>query len=267
MTSVLPSDYLTEDGLTRYRREHREEEERLARERRQEARERQRTRQAVSAPDDYWAEVDARIARQVAVILETVSQALDQLVDKLHASVRQGFDKRDRAIAGLERQIKLLRDEIGLERSLANFKVEVEQARQQARDRELENLQRELATLRDEVELKLNLKSELAAARSELAAARSEIEELRQRAPNFESALAELREQNARQEKVIRRLRGEQSTLEYQQRQLAAEQQKDRREVSLTAVRMTAFGQQTEKILRELYESGFNVVDEMPQAG
>jgi chromosome segregation ATPase len=124
------------------------------------------------------------------------------------------------------------------------------------RDAEIKLLKREVGALRSEVELKLKLKSELAAARAE-------VEELRQRAPNFESALAELREQNARQEKVIRRLRGEQSTLEYQQRQLAAEQQKDRREVSLTAVRMTAFGQQTEKILRELYESGFNVVEEM----
>jgi hypothetical protein len=94
------------------------------------------------------------------------------------------------------------------------------------RDAETALLRREVRALRAEIDSKLNVERELAAARSE-------IKELPQRAPNFESALAELREQNARQERVIWRLRGEQSTLEYQQRQLAAEQQKDRREVSL----------------------------------
>jgi hypothetical protein len=46
-------------------------------------------------------------------------------------------------------------------------------------------------------------------------------------------------------------------------KKLDAERVKDRHEVSRTAVKVTAFGQRTEKILRELYENGFNVVEEM----
>ena len=103
---------------------------------------------------------------------------------------------------------------------------------------------------------KLNLKAELAAARGE-------IEQLRRRWPDFKAELNGLREQVTKQEKSISRLRTEQSILGYQQKQLDAEQQKNRHEVSLTAVRVTAFGQRTEKILRELYENGFNVVGEM----
>jgi predicted RNase H-like nuclease (RuvC/YqgF family) len=53
------------------------------------------------------------------------------------------------------------------------------------RDREIKLLRRELGALRNEVELKLNLKSELAAAQAE-------VEELRQRAPNFKRELADL---------------------------------------------------------------------------
>jgi peptidoglycan hydrolase CwlO-like protein len=61
--------------------------------------------------------------------------------------------------------------------------------------------------------LKLNLKSELAAARAE-------VEELRQWAPSFESELNGLREQVAKQQKIISRLRAEHSVLDYQQKQL-----------------------------------------------
>jgi predicted RNase H-like nuclease (RuvC/YqgF family) len=130
---------------------------------------------------------------------------------------------------------------------------------QQALDRqraEIRLLRRELRTLRDEFDAKLNLKAELAAARGE-------IEQLRRRSPDFKAELDNLRAQVARQEKTISRLRGEQSQLAYAQKQLDAEQQKNRHEVSLTAVRVTAFGQRTENILRELYENGFNVVEEM----
>jgi len=91
----------------------------------------------------------------------------------------------------------------------------------------------------------------------------AEVEELRQRSPSFQSELAALREKVEKQEKTISRLRGEQSQLAYAQKQLDAEQQKNRHEVSLTAVQMTVFGQRTEKILRELYENGFNVAEEI----
>ena len=124
------------------------------------------------------------------------------------------------------------------------------------RDAEIRLLRRELRSLRTEVELKLKLKRELAAARAE-------VEELRQRSPSFQSELAALREKVEKQEKTISRLRGEQSQLAYAQKQLDAEQQKNRHEVSLTAVQMTVFGQRTEKILRELYENGFNVAEEI----
>jgi hypothetical protein len=61
MTSFLNEEFLNEDPLTRYRREHDEQQAELARNRRREERERQRMQQVALAPDDYWAEVDRRI--------------------------------------------------------------------------------------------------------------------------------------------------------------------------------------------------------------
>jgi biopolymer transport protein ExbD len=47
------------------------------------------------------------------------------------------------------------------------------------------------------------------------------------------------------------------------QKQLDAEQQKNRQQVSLTAVKMTAFGEQTREVLERLRENGFDLVEEM----
>jgi chromosome segregation ATPase len=110
--------------------------------------------------------------------------------------------------------------------------------------------------VRRELEIKLGLGRKLASFKEELA-------EARQQAPSFKSELEALRAQVARQEKLISRLRGQATELAYAQKLLDADQQKNEREISVTAVQVTAFGQRTEKILRELYESGFNVVEEM----
>jgi chromosome segregation ATPase len=160
----------------------------------------------------------------------------------------------------LRRELGTLRDEVGIERGLASLKAEVDEARQQARNHELESLQRELGTLRNEVELKLNLKSELAAARVE-------VEELRQRAPSFEHQLNGLQGQIEKVQKTTSRLRAEHSILEYQQKQLDAEQQKNRQQVSLTAVRMTAIGAQTRTALEALRENGFDLWEMKPRSG
>jgi hypothetical protein len=96
MPSFLTEDFLNESPLVRYRREHDEQQAELARERRREKLEQQRTQsQQVAVSDDFWGQVDARIEQKIAVILETVSQALDQLVDNQHASIQAALDKRD----------------------------------------------------------------------------------------------------------------------------------------------------------------------------
>jgi chromosome segregation ATPase len=252
MTSFLTEEFLNEDPLRRYRREHDEQQAELARQRRLEERERQRTevRQVVPAPDDYWAEIDRRIEEKFNVVIKAVDEVLGKMFDAQHENIQAALDRRDAKIQALRDEIEI---KIGLGRKLARFKAEVAEARQQARERELESLQRELGTLRNEIELKLNLKSELAAARAE-------IEDLRQRAPSFESELNGLREQVAKQEKTIRRLRGEQSQLAYAQKQLDAEQQKNRQQVSLTVTQMTAsIGAQTREILHRLQENGFDL--------
>jgi hypothetical protein len=202
---------------------------------------------------DWSRWVDGRIAYEIGVLGKTLEEAIGEVIGNERRDFRQALRKRDDEIRALRRELKMLRDEVGLERGLANFKVEAEQARQQARDRELESLRRELATLRHEVEFKLNLKSELAAARAE-------IEDLRQRAPSFKAELEGLREKVAKQEKIIVRLRGEQS-------QLAYAQQQNSKEVTLTstAVRLTAaIGEQTRENLQRLREeTGFDLVEEM----
>jgi chromosome segregation ATPase len=129
------------------------------------------------------------------------------------------------------------------------------------RDEKIRNLRRELATLRTELGVRLKLAAELTAARSE-------IEELRQRAPNFKAELARLQEEVAKQQKTIVRLRGQNSILEYQQKRLDAEQQKNRREVSLTVTQMTAsIGAQTREILHRLQENGFDLWEMESPAG
>jgi DNA repair exonuclease SbcCD ATPase subunit len=259
MTSFLTEDFLNEDPLTRYRREHDEQQAELARQRRREERERQRTQQVVPAPDDYWAEVDRRIEEKFNNAIAAAGEALGELLDKQHASLQAALDKRDHAIQALRDEVEI---KIGLGRKLARFKTELDQARQQARERELESLQRELGTLRNEIELKLNLKSELAAARTE-------VEELRQRAPSFEAELAGLREKAEKQAKLITRLRGEQSQLAYAQKELDAAQQKNRQQMSLTVTQMTAsIGAQTREILHRLQENGFDLWEmESPAVG
>jgi chromosome segregation ATPase len=260
MSAFLTEDFLNEDPLRRYQREFNEQQEELARQRRREERERQRTevRQVAIAPDDYWAEVDRRIEEKLNVILEAAGEAIGKLLDKQHESLQSALDRRDRAIQALRDEIEI---KIGLGRKLARFKTELDQARQQARERELESLQRELGTLRNEIELKLNLKSELAAARTE-------VEELRQRAPSFKAELDGLREKVAKQEKTISRLRGEQSQLAYAQKELDVAQQKNRREVSLTVTQMTAsIGAQTREILHRLQENGFDLWEMESPAG
>jgi chromosome segregation ATPase len=109
-----------------------------------------------------------------------------------------------------------------------------------------------IQALRDEVEIKIGLGRKLARLKAEVA-------EARQQAPSFKSELESLRKEVARQEKVISRLRGEQSQLAYAQQQLDAEQQKNRQQVSLTAVKLTTIGAQTRTVLEALHENGFNI--------
>jgi chromosome segregation ATPase len=125
------------------------------------------------------------------------------------------------------------------------------QAALDRRDAEIALLRREVGALRSEIELKLKLKRELAAARAE-------VEELRQRAPSYESELNGLREELAKQQKLVTRLRGAQSILEYRQEKLSTEQEKNRAQVSLTAVQVTTFGEQTRAVLARLREEGFD---------
>jgi chromosome segregation ATPase len=164
----------------------------------------------------------------------------------------------------------MLRDEVeiklNLDRKLARLKVQIAEARQMQpnfgqaldeRDRQIENLWREIKLLRDEVGLERGL-SKL---KSEVAAAR-------EMQPNFESELDGLRKEIAKHEKTISRLRGQTSQLEFAQKQLETEQTKNRQQVTLTAVQLTAFGEQTREVLERLRENGFDLVGEMePPSG
>jgi chromosome segregation ATPase len=117
-----------------------------------------------------------------------------------------------------------------------------------------------IQALRDEVEIKIGLGRKLAKLKAE-------VEQARQQAPSFKSELESLRKQVVRQEKIISRLRGEQSQLAFAQQQLDAEQQKGRREITLTAVQLTAFGEQTREVLQRLRESGADFFDEWGPSG
>jgi chromosome segregation ATPase len=163
--------------------------------------------QQMEAQTASWVEwVDGRIEQMRDFILDTVGQALGELLDKEHASFQVALDKRDRAIEMLRDEIEI---KIGLGRKLAKLKAEVAEAQQQA--------------------------------------------------PNFKAELDGLQEQVAKQQKIISRLRGEQSQLAYAQKQLDSEQQKNRQQVSLTAVKLTTIGAQTRTALEALRENGFDL--------
>jgi chromosome segregation ATPase len=200
------------DPVWRYKREAEQQEEELARERRQVERERQRTTDATTAGWTEW--IDGRVDRAIDIMTKVTGEAI-------------GYERKD------------------FHAALAK------------RDDEIDSLRRQVRALHDEVDLRLKLADELTAARSEIA-------ELQQRAPSFKTELAALQEQVAMQAKLITRLRGQTSGLEFRQKQLDAAQMKSRHEVTMTVAQLTTFGQQTEKILHELYENGFNVVAEMP---
>ena len=89
------------------------------------------------APDDVDG-IDAGIRS----VLEIAGEAHG----RLQRDVQEGFRKRDREIESLRREIKMLRDEVGLERGLTALKAEVKQARQQA-----PNFKTELARLQEEI--------------------------------------------------------------------------------------------------------------------
>jgi chromosome segregation ATPase len=150
-------------------------------------------------------------------VLDDYSESIFEAVGKVIASernnVQAALDRRDVEIKALRREIKLLRDEIGLERGLAKLKTEVAEARA---------LQ-----------------------------------------PNFEGKLAVLQGQVEKQQKTIVRLRAEQSQLAYRQEQLDAQEQKNRQQVTLTAVQLTSIGAQTRTALEALRENGFDL-GEMP---
>ena len=104
-----------------------------------------------------------------------------------------------------------------------------------------------IQAVRDEIEVKIGLGRKLARAKAE-------IEQLRERAPSYESELAALREKTERQERLITRLRGQASQLEFGQRKLESERWKDRQQASMTMTKVTVFGEQTTSVLRRLCE-------------
>jgi chromosome segregation ATPase len=128
---------------------------------------------------------------------------------------------------------------------------------------QLENLQAKLAGQDREIQqLNKRFEVEISLARK-LSKVQREFDQARQQQPNFRSELDALKVTIEQQEKTIVRLRSRATQLEFAQKQSDAARWKDRREMSVTEMRVTKFGQQTEKILRELYENGFDVVEEM----
>jgi chromosome segregation ATPase len=216
------------------------------------------TQQVVPAVDDYLTEVDARIKEGTDFVLDTCGEAIGKLLHKqhkdIHEDIQAALDKRDAKIQELRDEITV---KIGFERKLARVKSELAEVRQlqsnsgqalDERDREIENLRREIKLLRDEVGLERGL-SKL---KNEVAAAREQ-------APNFKSELDDLKSTIEKHAKLITRLRGEASELRYAQQQLDSQQQKNRQEVSLTAVKLTAIGAQTRTVLEALRENGFDL--------
>ena len=114
-----------------------------------------------------------------------------------------------------------------------------------------------IQAVRDEIEVKIGLGRKLARAKAE-------IEQLRERAPSYESELAALRGQIEKQQKIILRLRGEASHLAYRQQQLDSEQQRNKREISVTAVKVTSIGSTTREILESLRQDGYDWLGEVP---
>jgi predicted RNase H-like nuclease (RuvC/YqgF family) len=195
-------------------------------------------------------------------IFDVVGEAVGLLLKKQGESFQKALEKRDAAIQTLRDEVEI---KIGLSRKLARLKVQIAEARQMQpnfgqaldkRDREIENLWREIKLLRDEVGLERGL-SKL---KSEVAAAR-------EMQPNFESELDGLRKEIAKHEKTISRLRGQISQLEFVQKQLETEQTKNRQQVTLTAVQLTAFGEQTREVLQRLREAGVDFIEEWSPSG
>jgi hypothetical protein len=117
-----------------------------------------------------------------------------------------------------------------------------------------------IKALRDEVEIKLGLSRKLARLKSEITEARA-------MQPNFQAELDSLREQNAKLQKTVTRLRGAMSEVQFAQQQLETQQEKNRREVSVTAVQMTTYGQKTREVLEFLRAEGIDFIDEWAPSG
>jgi hypothetical protein len=113
----------------------------------------------------------------------------------------------------------------------------------------------EIKLLREQIDIEIKLDRKLAKLKSELA-------EARRQQPSFEAELTALREKVAKQEKTITRLRGEASQLAYRQQQLDSQQQKNKHEISVTAVKVTSIGSATREILQGLRQDGW--LGEMP---
>src|SRR5438132_9567938 len=97
------------------------------------------------------------------------------------------------------------------------------------RDREIEGLRRELKMLRDEIGLERGL-----------AKLKAEVSQARRQQPSYEGKLSGLQAEVEKLAKQTTRLRSEQAQLQFAQKQLDAAQRKDHREMTLTAVQLTA---------------------------
>jgi chromosome segregation ATPase len=127
----MPHHAISEHTQYVLERDRREAELERSRQRRHEEPVQQRTQQVAPASDDYWAEVDRRIAAKFDLVIEAVGQALGDLLDKQHESIQAALDKRDAKIQELRDEVEI---KIGLGRKLARLKAEVAEARQQAPD-------------------------------------------------------------------------------------------------------------------------------------
>ena len=174
MTAFLTEDFLNEDPLARYRREHDERQAELVQARRREARDQQRNASQVAmAPDEYWREVDARIEEKINAAMEVCAEEVVKLLNKEHDRVQAGLDQRDAKIQALRDEVEI---KIGLSRKLARLKGEVEQARQRQPDFEAE-----LASLREQNEKQQKLITRLRSEQSQLSYAQGQLEKQQQK--------------------------------------------------------------------------------------
>jgi chromosome segregation ATPase len=127
MTSFLNEDFLNEDALVRYRREHAEQQAEFARHRAHEERERRRAQQTVDAQTASWVEwVDARIEEKLNGVIKAMDQELTELLDKQHEQIQAALDQRDRAIQRLRDEVEV---KLSLGRKVARLKAEIAEAR------------------------------------------------------------------------------------------------------------------------------------------